>query len=117
MVRDRKSQIAIRKSFRGRLMAGRLALNQQMEVRILSPKPFRFGNWDFGFGIERRKSEIRNPNSEIHISGRSTDGYMGLPWEQVFAGSNPAARTSTIWDLGLRIRDFKSAIPNANPKA
>lgn len=27
------------------------------------------------------------------LSGRSTDGYMGLFWKQVFAGSNPAART------------------------
>ena len=27
------------------------------------------------------------------FSGRSTDGYMGLFWKQVFAGSNPAART------------------------
>jgi hypothetical protein len=24
----------------------------------------------------------------------SADGYMGLPWKQVFAGSNPAALTN-----------------------
>lgn len=34
------------------------------------------------------------------ISGCSTDGYMGLPWKQVFAGSNPATQTR----LGDRVQ-------------
>ena len=38
-----------------------------------------------------------NPFPEANsfsISGRSADDYTGLPWEQVFAGSNPAAQTN-----------------------
>ncbi len=29
------------------------------------------------------------------LSGSSTDGYMGVPWKHVFAGSNPAYQTIT----------------------
>lgn len=50
--------------------AGRLTLDQEIEVRILNPKPNFF------------------------TTGCSADGKTGLPWEQVFAGSNPATRIS-----------------------
>ena len=33
------------------------------------------------------------PEANIPFSGRSADGKTGLSWEQVFAGSNPAALT------------------------
>ena len=55
--------------FRGRLMAGRRILAPEIKVQILSPKP------------------------NVFISGRSADDYTDLPWEQVFAGLNPAAQT------------------------
>ena len=51
--------------------AGRLTLNQETKVRILSPKPIL-----------------------LQFSGRSADDYTDLPWEQVFAGLNPAAQTN-----------------------
>ena len=46
-----KSAIQNPKSIRVRLTAGRLALNQQIEVRILDPKPFRSQISDFRFQI------------------------------------------------------------------
>ena len=49
-------------------MIGRIVLANEIEVWILYPK-FLFP------------------------SGRSADGYTGLFWKQVFAGSNPAALT------------------------
>ena len=39
------------------------------------------------------EAKILNCGRAYPLSGRSTDGYMGLFWKQVFAGSNPAART------------------------
>ena len=50
--------------------AGRLTLNQETKVRILSPKP------------------------NVFISGRSADDYTGKFWKLVFAGLNPAAQTN-----------------------
>ena len=60
--------------------AGRLTLNQETKVRILSPKP------------------------NLFISGRSADDDTDLPWEQVFAGLNPAAQTNLLYSIFLRRR-------------
>lgn len=48
------------------------------------------------FGSRNRGS---NPLPEAIFSGCSADGYTGLPWEQVFAGSNPATRIIFISDF------------------
>lgn len=47
-----------------------------------NPFPKANFNWDFRFWII------------IKFLGCSADGYTGLPWKQVFAGSNPAALTN-----------------------
>ena len=64
-------------------LAGRLTLDQETKVQILSPKPILF------------------------ISGRSADDYTDLPWEQVFAGLNPAAQTKVILDCDLRLKNLQ----------
>ena len=44
-----------------------------------------------------------NPFPEAnYFPGRSTGGYMGLFWKQVFAGSNPAARTNIFRPVKLK---------------
>ena len=54
-------------------LAGRLTLDQEIEVRILDPKPV--------------------------FSGCSADGYTGFFWKEVFAGSNPATQTNFRADV------------------
>lgn len=41
--------------------------------------------------IEGPCCQLPTDNCQLFKTGRSTDGYIGLAWNQVFAGSNPAA--------------------------
>lgn len=68
--RIKNFQFSILNSFRGRL-TGRTAGSEPVDK---GSNPF--------------------PEANSQISERSTDGYMGLFWKQVFAGSNPAALTN-----------------------
>lgn len=61
-----------------------------MEVQILPPKPEAV--------VSGQASVVsRTPFDDSRLTTfpeRSADGYTGLFWKQVFAGSNPAALTN-----------------------
>ena len=85
--------------FRVRLTAGRIALNDETEVRILHPKPILFISGCSADGYTglfwKQVFAGSNPATQTNFTeGRSTDGYMGMPWEHVFVSSNLTALTN-----------------------
>jgi hypothetical protein len=77
--------------------AGRLTLDQ--EIVGSNPLPganffyfWVFRRWLYGLVLETsvRRFESCHPD-QFFLSGRSTDGYMGMPWEHVFVSSNLTA--------------------------
>lgn len=86
-----------------------------MQVQVLSFPLFRFGNWNYGFGIEiNPKSKITNPKFKWL---RSSMDLERLSSNQKAAGSSPAeAFRFGIWEWGLRIGKHKSKTQNPKSK-